>query len=444
MGKNKLFRMIGLLLLLIGGWFVINLFAPLQVGQSKDTGITIELAVYSGNTWGVPQKYAYEIYDQAIALFEAKYAEQNIKIKLRSGIMIQSYSEWLAEKVLLGEEADVFLVLEEDLSTYAAIGLLENLSPYMAQSADFSYGDFYQKALESGQYNHEQYALPFQIAPTFLVVNKTLLQDNNVSIDPNHWTWEDFYQICKALTRDTDGDNQLDQFGVFDYDWEKAFYTNDSALFPSDGGAIAFKDEPMIETIDFMKKMYSLNQGTNPASTLFDKGKIAFKTFTLPEYRAYATYPYRILKYENFEWEALPYPVGPRGNSSSKLYSLQLGMSSRSNNKKWAFEFIKFLTTDYNVQHKVWEDTYALPVLRPVVEEIYVSDNPEVTGNRIVGAQFLEEVIEHSYFDPHFKSYARLKSLMDQKLFQIIAQNKESSSELSILKKELNKLMHQS
>jgi len=36
--------------------------------------------------------------------------------------MYKDYSEWFAQLVLKGKESDIFLILEEDFNTYAAIG----------------------------------------------------------------------------------------------------------------------------------------------------------------------------------------------------------------------------------------------------------------------------------------------------------------------------------
>lgn len=400
--------------------------------------VVLKVALYSGNEWNVPQKDVYKVYDEAAQMFEKAYKDRNVKIEFRSGRMIQDYSEWFAEQVLRGNEADVFLILEEDFSTYASIGLLEDLTPFIENDPDFRTEDYYQKALQGGQYYGRQYSLPFEVVPTFLVVNKTLLQRENLVIDEKNWTWNEFYDICRAVTKDLDGDGILDQFGVYDFDWENVFFTNDKMLFSNDGKLIAFQDDRMLETIDFMKKLYRLNQGIVLKKSNFDKGQVAFKIFTLPEYRAYGTYPYRILKYENFEWEAVPFPAGPNGTSSSKLYTVQIGMSSRSKHKQEAFELIKFMTNRKGVQEKVWHDTYALPVLKSVVEQ---SNLQEIQKNKEMNAAFLKEIIDQSYLEPHFKKFSQLKVMMNQHIFQIIAQDLDSISGLKDLKEMLKKLI---
>ncbi|MGI6778826.1 MAG: ABC transporter substrate-binding protein [Acetivibrionales bacterium] len=401
--------------------------------------VVLKVAVHSGNSWSVPQKHAYAIYDEAVKLFEKKY--RNVKVELKTGRLIQHYSEWFAQQVLKGEEADVFLVLEEDFNTYASIGLFENLTPYIEKDRDFNIEEFYPESLHTGQYYGNQYTLPFELAPSFMVVNKTLLEQEGIHIDPDEWTWDSFYRICKDVTKDIDNNGYLDQFGVYGYDWEHAFYTNDYSLFTQGGKSIAFNDDRLFETIEFMKRMYELNKGIVVREEFFAKGQVAFKIFTLPEYRAYGSYPYRIIKYKEFEWEAIPFPSGPNGRSSSKLYAVQIGMSSRSENKKMAYELIKHLTNNREVQCKIWDYTYTLPANKEVVRDIYDSNTEEIQ-DKVIDADFLNNAIKHSYMEPNFKLYSHLKKLMDQKIFQIIAQDLDTREGIKEIREEIENIIY--
>lgn len=63
-------------------------------------------------------------------------------------------------------------------------------------------------------YNNTQYALPFESNPTMMCINIDLLEKEGISIPDSGWTLEDFYNICKQVTKDTDGDGVIDQYGV--------------------------------------------------------------------------------------------------------------------------------------------------------------------------------------------------------------------------------------
>ena len=55
-----------------------------------------------------------------------------------------------------------------------------------------------------------------------MCVNKTLLESEGIAVPSGDWTWENFYNICAKVTRDTDGDGETDQFGCYGYTWQDA------------------------------------------------------------------------------------------------------------------------------------------------------------------------------------------------------------------------------
>lgn len=415
--------------------FIIALILIPSHYVENDT-IKLTVAVYSGNSWGVPQHYAYKIYDEAVKQFEQEYGKK-VQIELKTGVMYNHFSDWFAKQVLMGEETDVFLILEEDFSTYASIGLFEDLSPYLAGDGNDHNDIYYHKALEAGQYKGTQYSLPISVVPSFLIVNYTLLKKNDISIDLDNWTWEAFYDICKAVTKDTDKDGQYDQFGVYGYGWDDAFYTNDEKLFDDDGRKMVFNTDNFIETVRHLKDLYKLNRGINVKEADFDKGKMAFKTFNLSEYRAYATYPYKIIKYADFQWDVIPFPKGPQGQSKSKLYTLQMGISSRGKNKQIAYDFIKYMTSNEQLQEKVWELTYTLPANKNTVNRLYEERKYIDEEFRKLDPKLLSDIISNSYRDPDFKLYSRLDKVIEQSIFEIMVRDLDIPTGVSDLKKEL-------
>ncbi|MDF2612286.1 MAG: extracellular solute-binding protein family 1 [Clostridia bacterium] len=430
----------------IGSIIIVVVLAVIGVFEfysyNNNKVVEIEFGVYSGNKWKIPHVDTYKIYDEAIALFEKQYPHMKVKVTYRSGTLMDDYSEWLAQKIVKGEEPDVFIILEEDFNTYSAIGLFEDLRNFIKEDNTFNKDMFYKKAFDTGKYGDKQYGLPMGIAPTFMIVNQTLLDKENIEIDKENWTWDTFYNICRAVTKDSDSDGEIDQFGVYGYEWDDAFYTNGDVLFSDNGLKIAFQNENLSETIEFMKRMYVLNKGTVVKENYFDKGNVAFKTFSLPEYRAYTSDTYRLLRYKNFEWRSIPFPKGINGESVSKLDTIQLGMSSRSKHKDVAWEFMKFLTYNTSIQQKVWKDTYMLPANTEVVEAIY-SSNLNKEEKNVLQPEFLNGIIEHAYIDPRFKKYQELKNILDQNIFLIIAKDKDVSSGIVAIKRSLRENIEQ-
>jgi len=404
--------------------------------------VVIELSLYSGNSWGVPQNFAYAIYDKAVELFEQQYADKGYRMKLRTGMMYKDYSEWFAQQVLKGKEPDLFLIIEEDFTTFAAIGLLEKLDSYIKNS-DLLEDSFFSNALEAGQYQGSQYALPIGIVPSFLIYNVDLLNSLGLEIDLDNWTWDQFYRLCSKITGDLDGDGTLDRFAVEGYDWHQAFYTNDNVLFNEKSSQVGFNSLYMAQMIEFLKKMHSLNQGMVVREGMFEMGKVGFKTFNFSEFRVYGSYPYRILRYDDFDWKAIPFPHGPHGSSKSKLYTVQLGMSSRSRHKDVAFEFLRLISSDKEFQYMIWDNSNMLPVNRDAFDQIYLSGIMQRDGMRQLDRDFIESVISGSYIDPDFKKYPVIDDYITQRIFKIIAQDEDIAAGISDLKQIINDLLQE-
>lgn len=417
------------------GVFIIIGIIIYMINYRNKQEIVIEFGMFSGNEWGVPQNDVYKIYDEGIANFEKMH--KNVKVVYRSGTLMGDYSEWLAQKILTDKEPDVFIVMQEDFNTLASIGMLENLDNHLKKDPSISTDEYYNKALDAGQYEHIQYALPMEIVPTFMIVNKTLLDLNDIKIPDASWTINDFYEICKKVTKDTDNDGFIDQFGVYGYDWDNVYYGADKTFVKGSRAVDIYDEQQLTKAIDFTKSLYQLNRGQVVNQHDYDAGTVAFKTFTLDEYRAYRPYPYRIKKYSDFEWETIPFPR-VNNESHSKLYTVQMGMSSRSKQKALAWEFIKYMTNSDEIQKKVWEYTYTLPTKTDVVEKIY-AENQDVED--ILNADFLQNIIDQSVIEPTFKSYTKIKESMDIRISSSILGQTSTRDTIRALRQDVDEIL---
>lgn len=397
--KKRMVIIIAAIIIVIIGFFVFDFI-------QEDT-IVLEIGIYSGNEWGVPQIDVYKIYDEAIALFELQY--DNVEVVYRSGTLMEDYSEWLAQKVLVGDEPDVYIVLQEDFNTFSEIGMLEPLDRFI-QEKSFTKNEYYEKALEVGSYNDEQFALPFEIVPTFMIVNESLLNENGLEVPSNEWTLETFINISRELTKDTNNDNVLDQFASVGFGWDHAYYAENGNFFDGERAVDIYDENKLKSAIDFTKSLYQLSHGHIVSNNDFSQGFVGFKPFSLAEFRAYKPYPYKVKKYSNFDWEAITFPAKEGNVSHAKLYTVQFGMSSRSKEKDLSWEFMEFMTSNDQVQQMVWDYTYALPTKKSVVKSIY--ENHDETDD-ILDTDFLELIIGQSVVEPTFKKYNEIREAMD-------------------------------
>ena len=262
---------------------------------------TLKIGVITGSNWDVPSPDALKIVDNAIERFEKEHV--NVQIEYISGIRKEDYSEWLSQQALSGDVCDVFMVLSNDLATFADVGILENLSSFIENDPDFDESVYFFSSYQSGQVNHVQYALPYESVPTLMYVNRTLLESEGIEVPKQDWTWEDFYEICARMTQDTNEDGILDQFGQFGYTWQNAIFSNGAKIFNDEGSNALLENDRVYDAIEFMRRLEKLNRGQSVTSEMFDKGQVVFCPMSFSEYRAYKPYPWSVKKYSSFEWD---------------------------------------------------------------------------------------------------------------------------------------------
>lgn len=417
---------------------VIVLFTSSCMFETKPIELT--LGVYTSGDWGVPNPDSLKLFDNAIERFEAEHP--GIRVTYRSGMLREDYSEWVAGQALGDTLPDVFVVLPEDFGKFVSLGMMQDLSGNMGDDAEFDGNAYYSSALKSGQIDGVQYALPFEIAPTMMFVNKTLLLKEGITIPGADWTWEEFYDICEKVTQDKNDDGKLDQFGCYDFTWESAAITNGAEVL--EGKNAHFNSEKFTSAVGFAKQINGLNQGVNLTSVDFDKGAVAFCSLTFSNYRAYKPYPYRIKKYSDFEWDCIPMPTSKDGGYASELQTLQMGISARSRHGEEAWELLKYFTGDYDMQMSLLEYSHGLPSIRKVLESdeaslILQKDMPNEES--YIDLSLLGNVIENAKIMPPFQQYSELKDLADGILYPVIYGNANVDSAVKKLQREAMALL---
>lgn len=401
--------------------------------------ITLEFGMFTGSNWDVAQANSFTIIDKAIAKFE--HAHPGVKVHYYSGIRKDDYSEWFSRKLLAGEEPDIFMVLGTDFNQFASMGVMKNLETFIEEDTDFEPEKYFTSAFVSGQYESVQYALPYETVPTLMFVNKTLLTQEGIDMPEENWTWDDFYEICKKVTRDTDGDGMLDQFGSYNYDWMDALCSNGGGVFNKKGTEAALTDSRVVEAVKYVRSINDLYGGEKLTQEDFNGGRVAFMPLTFAEYRTYKTYPYKIRKYANFQWDCVTMPAGEQGGNISQVDSLLMGISANTKEEKLAWEFLKLLTYDEESQMNIFYDSQGASVLKAVTEsqqmEQVVQEDME-EGDTVINGKLLGRVIEEGHVEPQFKKYEQAMSLTDSEINKILEEEKDVDSNLKILQRTIN------
>ena len=426
-----------------GAGLLLAALALMGSGRRSGTGRedVITVGVFSDSYWEVQNGYSYRILEDAIALFEER--REGVRVEYVSGILKEDYPEWLAEQMILGKTPDVFLVFGGNFHDMAEIGALKDLGDFMGQDGSFSTGEFYSSALACGEYAGKQYALPYECAPKLMFVNKTILDAEGIGIPEEDWTWEEFYGICKAVTKDTDGNGTLDQFGSVGYTWSEAFDSKGVELFDQNGTECYLTDERVREAIVFLEKLEGLYGGYHVTDRDFDLGRVAFKPMLFSQYRAYKPYPLSIKKYSGFEWECISMPSGSSGENIGKLDTLLVAMWENTPNETYAWEFMKLLTSEEQIQSEIFTYSEGVSVLRKVTEsdetlKRLIDSSGEGSGLRL---KALSDAVEHAVAASGFRNYGEAVAEVDKAVNSIMDGNSNISMEQIIWNREINNFL---
>lgn len=434
--KKQLFILLAVLLLV--------LLAAFTACRSQTKDIVLEFGMFTGSYWDVANADSFAIIDKAIELFESTHP--NVQIHYYSGISKEDYSEWFSRKLLNNETPDVFMVLGSDFEQFASMGILKNLDELIAEDPDFDSNRFFSTAFEAGQHDGSQYALPYETVPTLMFVNQTLLNKEGIVVPDEDWTWDDLYEICRKVTRDIDGDGMLDQFGTYNYGWSEAIYSNGATLFSPDGSTSYFGDDRVVEAVKFIHQLTDLNRGQTVTQEDFNAGKVAFMPLTFAEYRTYKTYPYKIKRYMNFQWDCITMPSGYQGSNCSRVDTLVMGISSNTQHADLAWEFLKLLTYDEEIQMEIFRASQGASVLKSVTasqEAAQIVQSQMEEGDRVIGGPLLAQVIENGTIQPQFQKYSQAMSLANNEITNILTQDLAIDSRLKILQRSINDFLQQ-
>ncbi|MGM9941057.1 MAG: ABC transporter substrate-binding protein [Bulleidia sp.] len=401
--------------------------------------IVLRIGIFAGSYWDVPSGDSYRIIDEAIARFEKSHP--NIIVEYHSGVRKDDYSEWLSDQVMLGEVPDVYMVMNEDFTTFSSLGALKKLDGYM-QEAGFSTDDYYDSVIEAGKYQEHQYALPYECNPTLMFVNRTLLDKEGIEIPDNGWTLSEFYSICRRVTKDTDGDGVIDQFGCYNYDWMDSAYAYGISLFNEDGTSCNLTQDSLKQAITFVEKLNALNGSYQVSSKEFDEGKVAFAPMTFAAYRTYKPYPWRVKKFSAFEWDCVKMPSVSGTEGKSEISSLLMGISSRTCYGKEAWEILKEFTYSKQAQTDIIRYSQGLSPLKGIMQSQNVLDSiREQLGDSRVDLSVLDEVMEQTTQPSQFRLYSSALNLIDTGIRTMVDNGDDMDLSLMKMQKEINRYL---
>jgi multiple sugar transport system substrate-binding protein len=235
--------------------------------------------------------------------FEAR--EPDVRV-VNDAISTQAeYREQVLTSIAAGAPPDVFLLDNIDVPAFASRDVLLDLGP-LARRVGLDTTAIDPRVRGIFTWQGRLVAFPKGYTPMVLVYNRRLFREAGVSEPGPDWTWDEFMAAARALTRDTDGDGRVDQWGtVFDrraFLWMPWLWSGGGDVLCPDGrSASGCLDSPAtVAALDWyigwvtrdsiVPRIATLRRSLGDQFRLFNSGRVAMMTtghFWVPRFRPY-------------------------------------------------------------------------------------------------------------------------------------------------------------
>ncbi len=293
--------------------------------------------------WGDPAEKA--AYEAIVAAFKQKQPDIDVQITHIPGQ--NEYRKRLAVDFGAGQPSDVVLLNYRRMASFAAKAAIEPLGPYLERSTVIKEADFYPQAIAPFRYNGALMCIPQNVSSLVVYYNKQLFDQAGIAYPGDSWTWADFLTTAQALTQDTNGDGQPDQYGA---GIEPSLIRLAPFVWQNGGDLVAPADQPTRLTLDAPETLTALRwfvelqtkhhvvpdavqEEAENSESRFQHGRTAM---FFDSRRAVPT----LREIQSFDWDVAPLPQGQ--HPASILHADAYCMAAKTQNKAAAWTFIEF------------------------------------------------------------------------------------------------------
>ncbi len=326
------------------------------------------------------------------------------------------YLKRLSADMAAGNPADVVMINYREVPGFAKNGALESLDSYIANSATLKPADFYPQAFNAFKWNEKQTCIPLNASSLVVYYNKDLFTAANVPFPAADWTWDDFLSAAKALTKDTNGDGKIDQFGAgvdaimlrfAPFVWQAGGEIVDGDITPS---TLVINDPVGIEAGKFFFGLQTDNHVVpNQEEEKAEGSKSRFMNGTMGMYfnsrRAVTTFRESV----KFDWDVAPLPRNKI--AATVLHSDGYCIPSGSKNKAAAWAFIEYANS-------VEGQTVITATGRTVPSLIAVANSPAFLdpNAKPASSKVFLDVIPTIHAMPLFPNWMEVEGIVDSEL----------------------------
>jgi multiple sugar transport system substrate-binding protein len=281
-------------------------------------------------------------------------ARPGVRVSLEAVTNQAEYRDRILTSIAAGTPPDVFLLDNIDIPSFAARDVLLDLTPYVARLG-LDTADFDRRVRSIFTVDGQLLALPKGFTPMVVVYNRRLFREAGIPEPRGDWTWEEFLAAARALTRDRDGDGEVDQYGAF-FDrrvflWISWIWSGGGDVLCPDGKrATGCLNSPetsralrwyldWVERDSIAPRVHTLRRSLGDQFRLFNSGNVAMLTtghFWVPNFRPH-------VEAGRIDIGFAPIPHRPGSEPSTVIYASGWAVPRNVLRRRLAIELAGFM-----------------------------------------------------------------------------------------------------
>ncbi|WP_099352544.1 ABC transporter substrate-binding protein [Fredinandcohnia onubensis] len=309
--------------------FVVGCGSSSDSASSKDSGkVQLEWFMWASNDAEVKswQEMADKVNEQY----------PDIQVNLKTAPFAEYWNK-LQTQVAGGTAPDIISMQSMRLQSYGSA--LEPLDEFIEKDDNFKLDDFNKTIVENMKYDGKQAVLPYDYGAIIMYYNKDLFKKHNVPEPKPGWTWDEFQETAKALSKDGDYGFIANAYPDF---WFPFLLSNGGQYL--DEGKYKINVPENVKTIQSLVDM--VGSKTSPEMVATNNGSWSMEQWLKGNVGMVADGPWDTLWYNdaaNFEFGIATIPVGDKDSVSVSAGS-GFAISKDSDHKEEAYKAITALT----------------------------------------------------------------------------------------------------
>lgn len=262
-----------------------------------------------------------------------------------------------------GTAPDLIWLSQEYIPAYASMGAILDITKYAQEDKSLDLSDFYDATLATAKFEDKLYGYPWISQPVIMYYNKKLFDEANIPYPTDDMTWEEFIEVGKKLTKDTNGDGKVDQYGFIVNGWPPIhlwLWTHGGDIIDNEGKVVIDSKES-IEGIKVLNDIINVHKITPSRAQIEAQGfGEQFKTGKIAMFMGGAADDFE-KTIKDFEVGTAPIPHGVKKATFNWIASTVI--SSQTKNKEVAYKALRDLT-------KAFLDWKVVPPVKSKVDDI--------------------------------------------------------------------------